>query len=436
MEGYKQTELGMIPNDWQIKPLITLSINGINNGVFNDPKKVGSGYKLINVVNMYSGSSIDIDSLNELEISTEEFKKNKVLYGDIFFTRSSLVAEGIAHCNINLSNHDKLTFDGHLMRLRPNTDIIYPQYLNFYCKTFKARQFFISRGKTATMTTIGQDDIAGLPVLIPPLSQQQKIAEILSTVDDKLDIIEEKIKETQQLKKSLMQTLLTKGIGHTKFKNSPLGEIPESWEVKNAVDVGIEFIDGDRGSNYPNLNDFKSDGYCLFLTAKNVTKNGFSFNECQFITKEKDNQLRKGKLIRNDIVITTRGSVGNISHYDYSIPFENVRLNSGMAIIRDGKGIYDKVFLYQYLKSRLFQSQLENISFGSAQPQLTIKELLKTKLPILQLQEQKKISSILTSVDEKLEVMLEKKTEYTELKKGLMQQLLTGKIRVNHMISE
>lgn len=70
-------------------------------------------------------------------------------------------------------------------------------------------------------------------------------------------------------------------------------------------DLDLSVIDGDRGKNYPHSNELLSDGYCLFLSANNVTKNGFVFNNNVYINKEKDEVLRKGKLIRNDIVITT-----------------------------------------------------------------------------------------------------------------------------------
>ena len=93
-------------------------------------------------------------------------------------------------------------------------------------------------------------------------------------------------------------------------------------------------IDGDRGKNYPKQDEFSDTGYCLFLNAKNVTATGFSFENRMFITKEKDDALHNGKLERGDVVLTTRGTLGNLAFYDDSVPFENVRINSGMVILR------------------------------------------------------------------------------------------------------
>ena len=100
-----------------------------------------------------------------------------------------------------------------------------------------------------------------------------------------------------------------------------------------------EIIDGDRGKNYPQQHEFLDEGYCLFLNTGNVTKAGFSFDSNRFISKEKCDLLRKGKLQRHDIVYTTRGTVGNAAYYSDSIPYEHVRINSGMVIIRPKEAI-------------------------------------------------------------------------------------------------
>ncbi len=106
-----------LPTGWSERKLIDCSINGISNGVFRDPKTVGQGYKLINVLEMYKSFGIDVDKTERLPLSDKEFEKNKVNYGDVFFTRSSLKLEGIAYCNINLSYDDDITYEGHLMRV-------------------------------------------------------------------------------------------------------------------------------------------------------------------------------------------------------------------------------------------------------------------------------------------------------------------------------
>lgn len=206
---FKDSPVGRIPKGWSIDKLINLSINGINNGVFNDPKNVGSGYRLINVVNMYRGFGIQLDTLKRLEIDEKEFVRNKVEKGDVFFTRSSLKLEGIAYCNINLSDDDDITYDGHLMRVRPDQSRVLPKYLAYYCLSDFARVFFMQGAKHSTMTTIGQADIAPLPVLVPSMEEQIKICKVLDSIASKISTTEAKLISNQQVKKALMQDLLT-----------------------------------------------------------------------------------------------------------------------------------------------------------------------------------------------------------------------------------
>ena len=163
-------------------------------------------------------------------------------------------------------------------------------------------------------------------------------------------------------------------------------------------------IDGDRGKNYPKNSDFFSQGYCLFLNAGNVTKSGFSFSDNAFITEDKDQLLRKGRLERNDVVITTRGTVGNVALYDSSVPYEHIRINSGMLILKGGRDILPE-YLYYFLKGSRFQTQIDQFVSGSAQPQLPKSTLGKMKISFpVELNVQKRICGVLKSLDEKIEV--------------------------------
>ena len=174
------------------------------------------------------------------------------------------------------------------------------------------------------------------------------------------------------------------------------------WKNAEIGTTSIAFIDGDRGKNYPKSNEFSAEGYCLFLNAGNVTKNGFLFNDNSFISIEKDNTLRKGKLMRGDIVLTTRGTIGNVALYDNKVPFENIRINSGMVIIRHGND-FDTHYLYHFFRSNYFLYQIRQFQSGSAQPQLPISTLNKMRVVCPSLTTQKRIASILSTLDSKIE---------------------------------
>jgi type I restriction enzyme S subunit len=169
-------------------------------------------------------------------------------------------------------------------------------------------------------------------------------------------------------------------------------------------DADIQLIDGDRGSNYPKQSDFMEAGYCLFLSAKNVTNNGFVFNEKVYIDKESDALLRAGKLSRGDIVVTTRGTIGNVAFYDDSVPFENVRINSGMMIFRASKETWNQRLLYFLLCSEFVQQQIVSLTSGSAVPQLPARDLKKFRLPRIPREIQDRISVIVGSVADKIQL--------------------------------
>jgi len=213
------------------------------------------------------------------------------------------------------------------------------------------------------------------------------------------------------------------------YKRTEVGVIPDDWNLADFDTIG-SVIDGDRGTNYPSSEDFSNGGYCLFLNAGNVTKEGFRFAECAFISREKDARLNKGKLKRNDIVRTTRGTVGNVAYFDAAVPFENMRINSGMVILRNTSSLLDTTFLYGLLRSRLVQTQIERLSFGSAQPQLTVKDISKFGIVVPQFLEQGAIAEVLSDADEVVRMLDKLINKKRDIKTGTMQQLLTRKRRL------
>lgn len=192
---------------WEEKTLGDLCRGEVSNGVFNDPSKVGRGYKLINVSDMFGSFPVDMNKLTLVELELGEFKKNQAKYGDLFFTRSSLVAAGIAWSNVNLSRDEDITFDGHLMKISPDLNAFNPVFLAYLMHSEAVRRQFISRGKTGTMTTIGQKDILAVSFSIPCLPEQTKIAGFLSALDGKIGAVGEQMRQTQAWKKGLLQQM-------------------------------------------------------------------------------------------------------------------------------------------------------------------------------------------------------------------------------------
>ena len=217
-----------------------------------------------------------------------------------------------------------------------------------------------------------------IKIKFPPLPAQTRIADILSAYDDAIENNNRRIALLEKAARELYREWFVRMRfpGHEGVRG--VDGLPEGWEV---VPFGTlaEIIDGDRGVNYPKQDEFFDEGYCLFLNAGNVTKNGFDFGNNAFITEDKDRLLRKGKLTRNDIIFTTRGTVGNVAFYSKYIPYDVLRINSGMVILRDSSEVPPE-FLYITLRSAAVQKMIELFSSGSAQPQLPIKDMRKMKI--------------------------------------------------------
>ena len=269
--------------------------------------------------------------------------------------------------------------------------------------------------------------VKGINIPIPPLLEQQKIAKILSTWDKAISTTERLIENSTQQKKALMQQLLT---GKRRLLDESGKRFEGEWEEKTLIDAGMTVTDGDRGKEYPNSSEFYDKGDYLFLSAKNVTKKGFLFDETQFISKEKYEKLGKGIINRGDVVLTTRGTVGQTAYYDDSVEYDFLRVNSGMVTLGCNNSELESNFFYALTNSSLFTRQVDSLTFGSAQPQLTIKIIKSLKVPIPSIPEQQKIAIVLTNADKEIELLEQQLADLKQEKKALMQVLLTGKKRV------
>ena len=221
---------------------------------------------------------------------------------------------------------------------------------------------------------------------LPSIKRQAEIIECLEKCNTLIDKRQREIALIEQTVKSRFIELFGDPVSNS------MGLPTEPMTTICAI------IDGDRGKNYPKQDEFSDTGYCLLLNAKNVTATGFSFENRMFITKEKDDALHNGKLERGDVVLTTRGTLGNLAFYDDSVPFENVRINSGMVILRMKKSVMTEVFFMEQFKLQL-QSIKGKIASGSAQPQLPISTMNKIRILLAPMALQEQFAAFVEQTD-------------------------------------
>ena len=260
--------------------------------------------------------------------------------------------------------------------------MILPRYLYYFCKQFD----FERLNKAVTIPSLTKSDLLKIQINIPILEEQCDVVKKLEKIESVIRLKKRQIYKYDELIKSRFVEM---------FGNPLINSL--GLNTKPMTEV-CEIIDGDRGKHYPNANDFTEDGYCLFLNAKNVTSSGFNFDTCMFISKEKDEILRKGKLARGDVVLTTRGTLGNLAFYTEDIPYEHVRINSGMVILRMKHDIVDEVYFIEQFKMLLADIK-EKIANGSAQPQLPITTMNKINILISDVEQQRVFAAFVRQVD-------------------------------------
>ena len=287
---------------------------------------------------------------------------------------------------------------------------------------------FMSKAENNMTGSAGQkrvptEFIKDYVLAVPTIKEQEKIASILSTIDEQIDNVDALIEKNKELKKGLMQTLLTKGIGHTKFKKTEIGEIPEEWhwgKLSNYVELkhGYQF----------RKEDFTDCGVPIVKISQISMRGKLELKDLTYISSNRENDFKDIIIKNGDILLALSGAtVGKVALVKdlNGIYLQNYRV--GKLICNDS---LVNEYVFHYINSEIFYEQLMKLTNTSAQPNFGKQDMDKILITVPSKKEQQKIASILSKVDEKIDMYENKKQKLEELKKGLMQQLLTGKIRV------
>ena len=304
---------------------------------------------------------------------------------------------GIGRTTIHSS---KSSVIGTMQYLIPKENVM-PEYLYYVVKHMHLQKYYTG----ATIPHIYFKDYQNEEFNLANSNMQREIVEVLKNVENTIRYQQMEINKFDQLIKARFIEMF-----------GEINNIKNSYTKMNMPEV-CHIIDGDRGKNYPTAKEIFREGFCLFLNAKNVTSNGFNFNDCQYISREKDKALRNGKLSIGDIVLTTRGTLGNLAFYNETIPYENIRINSGMVILRINRDILNEIYFIEQFKMQL--NIIKNkIANGSAQPQLPISLMNRIKITVPPLEIQNQFADFVRQVDksrfriEKSMIELEREVVY------------------------
>lgn len=385
-DGYNKTTLGIIPNEWKLKQIgDVIEFQGgaqpPKETFINDPKE---GY--IRLIQIRDYKTERYKTYIPKEMARKFCAKDDIMIGrygpPIFQILFGL--EG--------------AYNVALLKAIPNEQVLNKEYARFFLATEKLFELIdrLSQ-RTSGQTGVDMEALNNYLIPIPTLKEQEKIVEILLTVDSQIDDTDKLIEKTKELKNGLMQTLLTKGIGHKEFKKSEVGEIPVEWEVKKLKDI-VDICYG-KSQKEVELSDGK---YNILGTGGIIGyTNDYLYDE-------------------PSVLIGRKGTINKPQYIEE--PFWTVDTLFYTKIKEDNIARW----LFYYLN----YIDLSKYNEATGVPSLSISNLNNIEIITPSLKEQDQIVDILLSVDTQIEEYENKKIKLEELKKGLMQQLLTGKMRV------
>jgi len=404
---------GSIPEKWEIRKLKDLALDLIGGGT---PSTVNPDYWNGNIAWMTSAHITGREVINgQRHISNTGLENSAA---QIVPKNNLLVATRVGIGKIAINRID-VAISQDLTGVIIDKNKAVPDFL--YWVLLKDERKLKSLAQGSTIKGILREDLGKIALILPPLREQSKIAEILSTVDHAIEKVEEAIEKTQRLKKGLMQELLTKGIGHKEFGHTEIGMIPSGWKVKRIREIvslcqyGLS-IKMTKGGNYPIIKmDDIENGYVVPKKFNYVSVNNETY--------------KKFGLLKGDILFNRTNSYELVGRTGIFLLDGEFVFASYLIRIRAKAEIADPLFLTFYL---IFSGdRLRNFATRAVhQANINAASLLRYKVAIPPLDEQKEIVRILVLFNKRLDTLRNKKENLERVKKGLMEDLLTGRRRV------
>ncbi|WP_454190314.1 restriction endonuclease subunit S [Paenibacillus sp. Marseille-Q7038] len=419
-DGYKMTELGEIPVEWEVVDFFHY-IDSILDFRGRTPKKLGMDWGNGNI-RALSANNVKmgfIDFSAECYLASNELYERWMTKGDLEKDDVLFTMEAPLGNVAQVPDNNRYILSQRVVAFKAKENLN-KTYLKYFLMSDLFKECLDKKATGTTAKGISQKNLAQLSLIIPNMMEQQKISEILSTVDEQIHNTEQLIEKTKELKKGLMQQLLTKGIGHTEFKKSELGKIPVEWEVKQVGDIAKIKTGGTPSKSNK---EYWENGSVRWMSSGEVNLRRIYEVEGR-ITNLGLNNSNTTILPTKTIMMAMNGQ-GKTRGTVAILEIETT-CNQSLAGILPSEKYYSE-FLFYYLESQY--ERIRNIN-GEGRAGLNLRLINEFLIVLPSIEEQQKIASIFSAVDEQIENYEQEKQEYLELKKGLMQQLLTGQIRV------
>lgn len=415
-KNFKQTEVGLIPEDWDVTFLSEVT-SLITDGAHLSPPTSISGYPIATVENINKGF-IDIESCRIISKNDYTYlvRNNcKPEKGDVLLSK-----DGTIGITFTIKENQELVLLSSIALIRPNKNVLSGNYLSY---TFKSDWFYIFLNRVkggSALKRIVLRDISKFIFASPPtLTEQKAIATALSDVDALIFSLEQSLTKKKAIKQGAMQQLLTPP--HKGGKRLP--GFSGDWNEKTIKEiVSTPVTDGPHETPI-----FVREGV-PFLSVNNIVNNKIDYSALRFISKDDDLKYSgKCKPVKNDILLGKAASVGKVAVVDNDWDFN---IWSPLALIRC-KNVYAPYFVYYSFQTVDMFKQIDGLTNSSSQGNIGMGDIEKLKIFFpKEYEEQKAIAQILSDMDAEITQLENKKEKYQAIKQGMMQELLTGKTRL------
>jgi type I restriction enzyme S subunit len=407
-KGYKQTDAGLIPKDWCVQSMAELYT--FQNGVNADKSAYGSGLPFINVLEVITYSTLtENDIPGRVSLSTQTARTFAVQRGDVLFNRTSETQQEVGLASV-YDGSSLVVFGGFVIRASPRDGRMIPAFAAHALRSPSVRAQIVARGQGAIRANIGQHDLSRVQVYLPSKPEQEAIASALSDADALVESLEQLLAKKRQLKQGAMQELLTgkkrlPGFEVTPgFKKTEIGEIPNDWNL-DRIDNLAQITTGGR-----NTQDRVDDGlYPFFVRSQIVERiNSYSYD--------------------GEAVLTAGDGVGTgkVFHYIKGKFDAHQRVYRISEFGPRMNGYFFYLYFSIHFCGRIMQMTAKS-SVDSVRREMIAGMLVP--LPPTNV-EQDAIVSVLSEMDTELAALEAKRAKAQQIKQGMMQKLLTGKIRL------
>jgi type I restriction enzyme S subunit len=415
-KGYKQTEVGVIPEDWDVIRLAQLT-SGIGDGIHSTPEYVkSSGYHFINGNNLVDGTILITDST--MCVSEAEWRKlRKDLSGyTILMSINGTIG------NLAFYGGERIILGKSAAYLNVVPEIS-KEYIFYSLSTTLTGKYFENELTGTTIRNLSLVSLRNTPIPIPREAVEQRaIAGALSDLDALIRALDSALAKKRDLKQAAMQQLLT--------GQKRLPGFHGEWEVKRLGDESALITKGTTPTSLGK--DFKKSGV-NFIKVESMTPNGeFIKDKFGFIDGETHNLLKRSQLQDGDLLISIAGALGRTGIVNKDILPANTNQAFSIVRLKNNSGINIQ-FIYYLLRMEKTKKHIEGISVQGALANLSLQNIADLAIECPSLLEQTAIAEVLSDMDAELAALEQRRDKTRVLKQGMMQELLTGRVRLTKL---